>query len=276
MELKFRALTADEIDCRVQSIYAGGVQLLLYKDARCDQNILDETVGPYNWQRHHSRDNANCVVALWDEVKAEWIEKEDTGVESQTQKEKGLASDSFKRACFNWGIGRELYTAPRMFVPKEKLKAYTYDPNGKKTCNDEFVVTEIVYGTSGNFRKIESVTVEIRQYGKTHNTIVFKNSAVAAPALAPTAKPAAPAPTAKPAPAENPKSTTSDAASDAVFKDDEVILIGNCKGKKYGEVKETTSFLSFLNWVKTSSTTYPTEEQNAQMKRLKSLALKAS
>ena len=111
MELKFRKLKADEIDCRVQQIKPNGLTLLLYKDARCDQNILDETVGAMNWQRHHNRDNANCIVSIWDSEKSQWVEKEDTGTESRTEKEKGLASDSFKRACFNWGIGRELYTS---------------------------------------------------------------------------------------------------------------------------------------------------------------------
>ena len=112
-KLTFRPLRADEVDVRVATCKQNGVSLLLYKDARCDMNILDETVGPMNWQRRHGRDNANCVVSIWDENKKEWVGKEDTGTESNTEAEKGLASDSFKRACFNWGIGRELYTAPK-------------------------------------------------------------------------------------------------------------------------------------------------------------------
>lgn len=113
--IKFRDLRADEIECRVAQKSKDGkkVKLLLYKDARCDMNILDETVGMENWQRHHTRDNANCVVAIWDAEKKQWIEKEDTGTESKTEAQKGLASDSFKRACFNFGVGRELYTAPK-------------------------------------------------------------------------------------------------------------------------------------------------------------------
>ena len=105
---QFRTLRKDEIDVRIGTIKkdGSGLSLLLYKDARCDQSILDETVGPMNWQRHHSRDNANCIVSIWDEDKRMWVEKEDTGTESRTEREKGLASDSFKRACFNWGIGR--------------------------------------------------------------------------------------------------------------------------------------------------------------------------
>lgn len=143
--IEFRKLKAEEIDCRISICNQYGVGLLLYKDARCDQNILDETVGAMNWQRHHTRDNANCIVAIWDKEKEQWIEKEDTGTESFTEKEKGLASDSFKRACFNWGIGRELYTAPNMFVFSKDLKTLTKGDNGRYTCKDAFKVTEIEY-----------------------------------------------------------------------------------------------------------------------------------
>lgn len=147
--MEFRLLRADEIECRISICNQYGVGLLLYKDARCDQNILDEVVGPMNWQRHHSRDNANCTVSIWDENKKQWIEKEDTGKESNTEAEKGLASDSFKRACFNWGIGRELYTAPDMFVYAKDLKTLKevegYQGKKKWECRDSFVVKEIEY-----------------------------------------------------------------------------------------------------------------------------------
>lgn len=94
--LEFRALRADEIDVRIGQISKSGkgLSLLLYKDARCDMNVLDETVGAYNWQRSHSRDNANCTVSIWDDEKQQWISKEDTGTESNTEPKKGLASDS--------------------------------------------------------------------------------------------------------------------------------------------------------------------------------------
>lgn len=141
MNYMFRALRADEVECRVATINEKGCSLLLYKDARCDMNILDETVGPMNWQRRHTRDNANCIVSIWDESKGQWIEKEDTGTESNTEKEKGLASDSFKRACFNIGIGRELYTAPFIWVP-EGLVTIT-EKNGKKNTYDTFSVVEL-------------------------------------------------------------------------------------------------------------------------------------
>ena len=153
--MEFRLLRADEIDCRVAMVGSWGISLLLYKDARCDMNILDETVGAMNWQRSHCRDNANCIVSIWDAEKQQWISKEDTGTESNTEREKGLASDSFKRACFNWGIGRELYTAPTMFVKPEKLSKSFKQENGRWVCKDRFRVTNIEY----NGRSIAKVDV---------------------------------------------------------------------------------------------------------------------
>lgn len=138
----FRDLRADEIECRVARVNGYGVSLLLYKDARCDQNILDETVGEFGWMRSHTRDNANCIVSLWDEKKQQWISKEDTGTESNTEKEKGLASDSFKRACFNWGIGRELYTAPQITIRTNDCNIT--ESNGRKNCYDSFEVQKII------------------------------------------------------------------------------------------------------------------------------------
>lgn len=148
MDLKFRLLKASEIDCRIATVSQKGVSVLLYKDARVDQNILDETVGPMNWQRSHSRDNANCTVSLWDDEKKQWISKEDTGTESYTEKEKGLASDSFKRACFNWGIGRELYTAPFIWIPAGDCKVvYSMKPvttEGKEIPTPDKLETKYV------------------------------------------------------------------------------------------------------------------------------------
>lgn len=144
MDLVFRKLRADEIDIRVAQISEKGASLLLYKDARCDMNILDETVGAMGWMRQHSRENANCTVSLWDKDKQMWISKEDTGTESNTEAEKGLASDSFKRACFNWGIGRELYTAPFIWVPAGKV-SISQGRNGKPATFDKFTVKHIDY-----------------------------------------------------------------------------------------------------------------------------------
>ena len=147
MESMFRDLKENEIDCRVSQINEKGLTLLLYKDARVDMDILDETVGAKNRKRSHKRDNANCTIEIWDEDKKQWISKEDTGTESFTEKEKGLASDSFKRAGVNWGIGRELYTAPFIYIPlKDKEGQDNFElteKNNKKTTYTKFVVEKI-------------------------------------------------------------------------------------------------------------------------------------
>lgn len=142
----FRDLTKDEIECRVQSVKQNGLVLLLYKDARVDMNILDETVKPECWQREHyeCKGNLFCRVGICVETKKgdavfpEWTWKSDCGTESNTEAQKGEASDSFKRACFNWGIGRELYTAPFIWIPAEKCNI----SNSK--CYDKFVVEKII------------------------------------------------------------------------------------------------------------------------------------
>lgn len=153
MDLKFRDLRADEIEVRIQQINDKGLSLLLYKNARCDMNMLDETVGAMNWQKRYTRENANCIVSIYDDDKKEWISKEDTGTESYSEKEKGLASSSFKRACTCWGIGRELYTAPFIWVPSDKCNI-KQDKNSFK-CNDKFKVEKIVIEN----KKITAVSI---------------------------------------------------------------------------------------------------------------------
>lgn len=168
MKNKFRTLYADEIECRINQISEYGLTLLLYKDARCDMNILDETVGPTNWQRKHTRDNANCIVSIYDEVKKQWIDKEDTGTESNTEKEKGLASDSFKRACVNWGIGRELYTAPFIYIfvndKKDEANFNLKENNkGKLACNDRFIVEKILYDDKKNITALSIINLNLKK-----------------------------------------------------------------------------------------------------------------
>lgn len=110
-------LPIESIDFRVQSINKGGyATILAYKDARVDMQHLDDAVGALYWKREHTRDNKNCIVSIYNSELKEWVSKEDTGTESNTEQAKGLASDSFKRACFNWGIGRELYDYPMISI----------------------------------------------------------------------------------------------------------------------------------------------------------------
>lgn len=148
--MEVRLLRADEVELRVQTVKENGFSLLLYKDARCDMRILDETFGIGNWQRHHEviNDNLFCNVGVRFEREngfGEWVWKQDVGTESFTEKQKGEASDSFKRACFNWGIGRELYTAPSIWINNEgDVKNY----KDKLSVSTSFKVSEIDYNDS--------------------------------------------------------------------------------------------------------------------------------
>lgn len=156
----FRDLRADEIEVRVQSIKQSGgkptgVILLLYKNARCDMNILDETVGMENWQREHyeCKGNLFCRVGIntnfaLPENGDRWVWKSDCGAESNMEKEKGESSDSFKRSCTNHGIGRELYTSPTIWITPDKCTIYDTlqkDKSGRTiyVCHDHFSVESI-------------------------------------------------------------------------------------------------------------------------------------
>jgi hypothetical protein len=130
LNLLTKPLDITQIDFRVQSVNKGGyATILAYKDARVDMRRLDEAVGALNWKREHVNDNHNCIVSIWCEDKKQWVSKEDTGTESNTEAAKGLASDSFKRACFNWGIGLELYDFP---VIQVKLNDDEFDKSSGK------------------------------------------------------------------------------------------------------------------------------------------------
>lgn len=153
---KIRLLNANEIECRVSTVGEKGVSLLLYKDARVDQKILDETFGFFGWKRSHQSIDGNlyCTVEILDKESGTWVAKQDVGTTGFAEKEKSQASDSFKRACFNWGIGRELYTAPFIWVPASKIKLN--QKGDKWFCNSYFSVKEITFNDS---REISSLII---------------------------------------------------------------------------------------------------------------------
>lgn len=145
-----RLLKADEIECRVSAINEKGLSLLLYKDARVDQKILDETFGAFGWKRSHQCIDGNlyCTVEIFDKESGQWVAKQDVGTTGYTEKEKSQASDSFKRACFNWGIGRELYTAPFIWITADKVAIRSKESQNKEKryyCNERFSVSSIQY-----------------------------------------------------------------------------------------------------------------------------------
>ena len=156
MGKEIRNLRADEIECRIGTITEKGVTILLYKNARVDQAILDEVFGITGWQRSHCQIGGEiyCTVSIWDSEKCSWVNKQDVGSESEYEKVKGAASDSFKRACFNLGIGRELYTAPLIFIPSSMLQIEIQ--NGKRIVKDRFYVQTIEIS---NEKKITELSV---------------------------------------------------------------------------------------------------------------------
>ena len=157
---KIRLLRSDEIECRIGTISEKGLSLLLYKDARADMKILDEVFGTMGWKRQNVLIGGNlyCIVSIWDEGKQQWIDKMDVGTESYTEKEKGQASDSFKRACVSVGIGRELYTAPFIWVPASKanIQSRGEGNNRKYYTYDKFTVQSISYNDN---REITGLTI---------------------------------------------------------------------------------------------------------------------
>lgn len=157
-DMTIRLLRAEEIECRIAMVNEKGVSLLLFKDARVDQKLLDETFTPFGWKQSHQVIDGNlyCTVEVWDKEKEQWIGKQDVGTMSYAEKEKDQASDSFKRACFNWGIGRELYTAPFIWIPAGRAMIQKKEREQKYFTYDRFHVWSISYDEEG---KINAVTI---------------------------------------------------------------------------------------------------------------------
>ena len=171
--MEIRLLRADEIECRIGTINEKGLSLLLYKDARADMKILDETFGVFGWKRTHQSIDGNlyCTVEIWDSEKQSWIAKQDVGTVSYTEKEKGQASDSFKRACVSVGIGRELYSAPFIWVSAQKCNIQRR--NDKLICYDKFSVSEISYSKD---REIMSLSIVNCDTGEVVYSMFPKNA----------------------------------------------------------------------------------------------------
>lgn len=153
-KIEFPLLTESQIDVRISTFKEGkGGSLLLYKDARCDANILDSVILPENWQCKFYECKGNLFCSVGIRIDDEWIWKDDCGSESNVEKEKGEASDSFKRACFKWGLGRELYTAPFIWVPADKMT----------NKFDKFEVEKILYNES---RQISALSIKKQGGGR--------------------------------------------------------------------------------------------------------------
>ena len=175
-EIRFRPLRADEIDVRLMGFRnVGGKnegRLYLYQKARVPAQILDETVGPLNWQVSYGTDINRCTISIYDDFHGYWVSKENVGTESdlESEKDKSTASDAFKRAASYWGIGRELYSAGDIITSKLKIvnnNKEGYNNPAFFRCYDKFEVSDIQYDDQ---RRITHI--EIRNI--TQNVIAYK------------------------------------------------------------------------------------------------------
>lgn len=172
-ELKFRKPVKEEIGVKVDTVaQEKGIELVLYVDARTVQNILNETVGPTRWQREHGSNPSFCKVSIWDDEIKQWVCKEDAGDSNDFRSpgSKAIASDSFKRACVNWGIAACLYTAPDIWVPIDSINVLTDSANRYYT-NDKLLVDEIEYDDADRITRLRIINTsrdnaEVYSYGR--------------------------------------------------------------------------------------------------------------
>lgn len=152
-----------DIQVRIAMQNEKGTSLLLYKDARFDMRMMDSVYGELGWARRHriEGDMCFCTVSVKDKQTGEWVCREDVGKPSKTDPQKGSASDAFKRACFNFGIGVELYTAPFIWVSKEKMP-----PNDLKFANTTVQEVQFDAFRTMNYLVLEAKGVEIFSFGK--------------------------------------------------------------------------------------------------------------
>lgn len=164
-----RPLRANEVECKVAKVTEKGCQLLIYKTARTDMDLLDETFGAENWECEYREIKGNlfCGIRVYFDERS--IIKWDCGIESAFgDKEKGEASDAMKRAGFKWGIGRGLYTAPFIWVNAADIKLVP--KGGSYTTYDRFSVDEIEYNEDHEitYLRIKNDTQKkiVYQYGR--------------------------------------------------------------------------------------------------------------
>ena len=280
----FRPLTEDEVECRVSNSTPNGVELLIYKNARVDMNILDETVGPFGWKKEY-QDPAHCTVSIWDEKKSQWISKTDVGCSSGNKEfaAKSLASDAFKRACMNWGIGRELYSGPSITYPANlidsnqmgifKVLRFEREPDDRN-------IRAVTISHCVNGMQVEAVRFAKSATGEVEIEIVTERNITSEPtpnrahstittSLASLEMIEEPvqkekvtietAPTTKPVISQTPKGKTQGITKDTV------ILIGNYEGMTVKEAMQDGEFKKFIIWASGTRKKYDEIEKQKQL-----------
>ena len=157
MDLNFRTLTASEIECRAD-VVGNFIEISLHNKAHTCTSILNEVVGPMNWEKEYTNGNKNCVVRIWDKDKKMMISKEDCGG-PLTDKDghKGQASNGFKRVCaLGWGLGIELYSQPQIKLPRTDANV-TYDNRNNVVVSEEYSVALIEYSEERQITRCQIV-----------------------------------------------------------------------------------------------------------------------
>ena len=291
----FRNLTVTEIKPRILQVNNGGVRLMLWKAPRAVNTIFDETFGPMGWSFTLSNNNHNCLLSVYDPEKKDWVTREGVGEEDFAGK--ALVNDALSVAASHFGCGIELYSAPEIFIPASKLKGFKKiadsEADQAPACTDKFEVLSITYDD----KRVTSVTIGVRQFsntpvylretfGQTRQT-AQESSATPQNARKPEQKPEGAGSVAAPAsapsnvlPFSSAKVTTTptgsanekEKSSKGLMADDDVIVIGYLAGKKYGEVKNTQTFLNTLKWALNSKSVYTDEKKAAQLIVMKQMA----
>lgn len=288
MNLLFRNLEKNEIKPAIAKVTEKGVTVLLWKQNFVDLDILDEVLESTDYEITYPQ-NHICRISIWDKTKKIWVSKEGIG---EGFSAKSIANDALKRAGMSWGIGRELFSSGELFISKEDLVSWKQS-NDKFYCYDEFKVLDIEYEQ----KKIKHLTLGIFLSGTFHKEVSFSFAVETVKKESKTTKKKADSTSKKSYTIENnpnvsnekPKTNkqepiknqegsldTKQETTDTIIDDNEIILLGNCRGKKYGDVKESPLFKSFLNWAKNASTRYPDVTIEEQFLKFKALANKIS
>ncbi len=291
----FRNLTATEIKPRILQVNNGGVRLMLWKAPRAVNTIFDETFGPMGWSFTLSNNNHNCLLSVYDPEKKDWVTREGVGEEEFAGK--ALVNDALSVAASHFGCGIELYSAPEIFIPASKLKGFKKiadsEADQAPACTDKFEVLSITYDD----KRVTSVTIGVRQFS---NTPVYlketfgqdrqttpkgsaapqngnppeKKSEESGSATPNASTPANELPFSSAKGTNNPTGSVNgkEVTSKGLMADDDVIVIGYLAGKKYGDVKNTQTFLNTLKWALNSKSVYTDEKKAAQIIVLKQMA----
>lgn len=166
-------LTPEDIEVKIKQVTKSGALALIFKTARTDRRILNQVYGPLNWTSDYKtvKDNLYCGIGIRESSDQDFVWKWDCGIESRSDddgnEKKGEASDAFKRAGFQIGIGEELYSSPLIWLDVETVEK----GNGKWVLKDPFakyVVTHIAYNEETR------VITELEISNAKSNIVVYK------------------------------------------------------------------------------------------------------